>query len=63
MPRWNRWKEFLREAKTELKKVNWPTKDETVRYTGFVIALSLIVAVLLGLLDFVFVQVIERIIF
>lgn len=37
-----------------MKKVNWPTKDETLRYTLVVVAVSLVVAVFLGGLDFVF---------
>ena len=37
-----------------MKKVNWPTRQETMRFTIIVIALSLAVAVFLGALDFVF---------
>jgi preprotein translocase subunit SecE len=55
-------KQFLKEAKQEIKKVNWPTKKETVRYTMFVIGISLAIAVYLGLLDYVFTNVLKFII-
>ena len=46
--------EFLREVHLELKKVTWPTRQETVKYTAVVIAFSLAVAAFLGGLDFLF---------
>ncbi|HHV53923.1 MAG TPA: preprotein translocase subunit SecE [Firmicutes bacterium] len=45
---------FLREVRAEFRKVTWPTKKEVTTYTAVVLALSLIVAVFLGLLDFGF---------
>ena len=45
-------KTFFRESQQELKKVNWPTKAETIRYTLFVVAFSLAFAVFLGVFDF-----------
>lgn len=51
-----RLKNFLGESKEEFTKVNWPSSQETIRYTIFVIILSLIVAAFLGVLDFVFVK-------
>lgn len=55
-------KQFLSESKQELKKVNWPRKEETVRYTIFVIVLSLGIAAFLGILDFVFVRILQNIV-
>ncbi len=46
--------DFLKEVKIEIKKVNWPTKKETTRYTLIVIGISFVVAIYLGALDFVF---------
>lgn len=54
---------FLSESKQELKRVNWPRKEETIRYTLFVIVFSLGLAALLGILDFIFVQVLQKTIF
>ena len=45
---------FLREARIELKKVTWPTRRQTIRFTAAVIAMSLAVAAFLGGLDVLF---------
>lgn len=45
---------FLKEARVELKKVTWPTRAQTLRYTVAVIAMSVGVAAFLGGLDFIF---------
>lgn len=45
---------FLKESQTELKKVTWPTREETIRYTMAVIFISLALAGLLGSADFIF---------
>lgn len=49
-------KNFIQESRQELKKVNWPSKEDTVRYTMFVIGFSLVFAGFLGLLDFGFLK-------
>ncbi|MBI2674446.1 MAG: preprotein translocase subunit SecE [Candidatus Yanofskybacteria bacterium] len=46
--------QFLKEVRHELAKVTWPTKNQVIQYTVVVIAISLAVAVFLGLLDFIF---------
>jgi preprotein translocase subunit SecE len=46
--------QFLREAKAELMKVNWPTKAQTINYTLIVIGISIAVAIFLGGLDYFF---------
>lgn len=45
---------FIKEAREELKKVSWPTKEQTIKYTGIVIGISLAVALFLGVLDLFF---------
>lgn len=45
---------FIKEARIELKKVNWPTKKQTINYTLLVIGVSLAVAAFLGSLDYLF---------
>ncbi len=42
---------FLAEVKEELKKVTWPSKDDTVGTTAVVIALVIVIAVFLGIVD------------
>ena len=54
---------FLKEVKMEIKKINWPTKQETIRYTIIVIGVSLGVAIFLGGLDFIFNSLITKFIF
>lgn len=51
---------FLTEARVELKKVTWPTRRETVRYTLAVILLSVVVAVFLGALDVGFTYLLNK---
>lgn len=43
--------QFVKEVVAELKKVTWPTRQETVKLTAVVIAISLIVGVFIGFLD------------
>ena len=45
---------YVKESIIELKKVTWPSKKETYRYTFLVIGISLLVAAFLGSLDFIF---------
>lgn len=45
-------KRYFKGAVQELKKVNWPTRKETIRYTLGVLGLSFTVAIILGLVDF-----------
>jgi len=46
--------QFLREVRNELSKVSWPTKKQIIQYTIVVVTISLVTAIFLGLLDFVF---------
>ncbi len=45
---------FVKESRAELKKVNWPTRAQTMKFTGVVIGVSLGVALFLGALDYLF---------
>ena len=54
---------FFQEVKMEIKKVNWPTKKETIRYTLIVIAISIAVAIYLGGLDFIFTTILNKFVF
>ena len=50
----NRLITYLKESKIELKKVVWPTREETIRYTVTVVVISGAMAIFLGGLDYVF---------
>lgn len=54
--------EFLKGSREELRKVNWPTRKETIRLTAFVIIFSLIVAAFLGILDIFFLKILDKVI-
>jgi preprotein translocase subunit SecE len=43
---------FLGEVSTEMRKVHWPTRQETYAATGVVLVVSIIVAIFLGVVDF-----------
>ena len=53
---------YIKEAKTELRKVVWPTKQEIIRHTIIVIGVSLATAAVLGIFDFIFAVIVEKII-
>lgn len=42
---------FLGESQFEMRKVVWPTRDETIKTTGIIIAVVFVIALLLGLID------------
>jgi preprotein translocase subunit SecE len=46
-------KVFFKEVSVELKKVSWPTRQQTVSATVVVIILTIIVSVFLGIIDLV----------
>jgi preprotein translocase subunit SecE len=51
---------FLKDVKVELKKVTWPTKQETIKHTINVIAISIVAAAFLGGIDFLFSYLIDK---
>jgi preprotein translocase subunit SecE len=54
--------EYLKETKAELKHVIWPNRRQTIYYTVIVVVLSILVAYLLGIFDFIFLQGLQKII-
>jgi preprotein translocase subunit SecE len=55
-------KTFLSEVALEVKKVNWPTRQETIKYTLIVLGISVGTAVFLGGLDYIFANLLSKII-
>ena len=49
---------FFREAYSELRKVHWPTRQETTHMTIMVIVFSLATGLVLGGMDFVYAKLI-----
>lgn len=48
---------FFNEVVAELKKVTWPTREETMKLTVVVIAISIIVGAFIGGLDSLFLKI------
>lgn len=45
---------YLKETRAELKKVVWPSREETVKLTMIVIAVTVAMSISLGLIDYIF---------
>ncbi len=46
--------DYIKDTKSELKHVSWPTRKQTIWFTIVVIIVSLATAFFLGLFDFIF---------
>lgn len=57
----NKLKNFFKEVYIEGKKVDWPRRKEAINYTLIVIGASVAVAAFLGLLDFIFVKILGKV--
>lgn len=53
--------EYLKDVRAELAHVSFPTKEQTILFTTLVVALSLGVAIYLGIFDYLFKLGIEKI--
>ncbi len=50
---------YLKDTRVELAHVSWPTQKQAAVYTALVVAISLVIAVLLGLFDFLFARALD----
>ena len=48
--------EYIKEVLVEARHVTWPTRKQTMFFTIAVLAISILVAYYLGLLDYLFAQ-------
>jgi preprotein translocase subunit SecE len=46
--------QFFKDLQIEMRRISWPAVKETVRSTGAVIFISILLASFLGLVDFLF---------
>jgi preprotein translocase subunit SecE len=53
---------YIRETKTEMQKVTWPSRSFVASFTAGVIILSILVAYFLGLFDVIFTRLLAVII-
>ena len=49
---------FIAESQFEMRKVVWPTRDETIKTTGIIILVVIVLSLLLGLIDLILKSVI-----
>ena len=59
---WSHSVQFVKEAWQELKKVNWPSRKETIGGTAVVLILVIVISVFLGLIDFGLSRLVRQII-
>jgi len=57
--RWAKVKEYFRGIRAEVKKVVWPTKKETYRYTAVVLVTCVLFAFFFWILDTGFLKLLE----
>jgi len=53
---------YFKEMVVEVKKVTWPSREQTINYTLIVVGISLIVAAFLGTIDFALTSFVQRLI-
>jgi preprotein translocase subunit SecE len=53
---------FIMESIGELRKVTWPTKDDVIAQTIVVVVSLVVLSVVLGLMDFISIQIVTQII-
>jgi len=54
---------FFKEVYVELRKTNWLSRKEVLRYTLIVLAVTIVVAAFLGGLDYAFSTILKSFIF
>ncbi|MEN9405709.1 MAG: hypothetical protein RLY47_668 [Candidatus Parcubacteria bacterium] len=51
--------QYIKDTKSELKHVSWPTRSQTIWFTVLVIVISLLTAVYLGAFDQLFTHIVK----
>lgn len=51
--------DYFKGSRLEMKQVTWPSRSDTTRYTILVVAVSIAIALFLGILDFAFTSLLE----
>jgi preprotein translocase SecE subunit len=53
--------QYLKDTRTELRHVAWPTRTQTIVYTILIFLISVGIAIYLGFFDFIFTQALSRV--
>jgi len=56
-----RLKAYIKETRAEIGRVTWPTREQALRLTGIVLAVTAALAAFLALIDYVFAWFIARV--
>jgi len=51
--------QYFKEVIREIKKVSWPSKEQTQEKTILVLTVSVLIGLYIGVLDFIFSQLLE----
>jgi len=51
--------QFFKDAKAELKKVTWPNRKQTLASTSVVLIIVFIVAIYLGIIDYILARLVR----
>jgi preprotein translocase subunit SecE len=52
---------YLSEVSEEVKKVTWPSRQQTIDMTILVVGVSLIIGIYIGALDFIFQELLAKV--
>ena len=58
----NKLVDYIKNSIIELKKVDWPTKEQIIKHTLLVVAISLAMAAFLGIIDFALTRILQLVI-
>jgi len=50
---------YLKETKTEMSHVNWPSRKQSIVFSLVVVVISVLTAFFLGLFDFIFSKILN----
>lgn len=52
---------FFGEVRSEFARVSWPTREATLKSTGIVVFVTLVLAIYMGVLDVALAEVVKRV--
>lgn len=56
-----RLKAYIKETRAEIGRVTWPTREQALRLTGIVLAVTAALAIFLALIDYIFARFIAQV--
>jgi preprotein translocase subunit SecE len=59
---WQRIVDYFKDTRGELRKVTWPTRDQATKLTAIVLGMTVVMAIFLGAVDFVFATLVRLIV-